>query len=181
MEDHVEHSRGFADALPGAMPRRCLDLGSGGGVPGLVLADLWPDSEWVLLDGQGRRVTFLQESIERLALGSRVTAVHARAEDAGRDPGFRASFDLVTARSFGAPAVVAECAAPLLRVGGRLVVSEPPDSTGERWETPELSRLGLQVERVVTPASTFAVLEQAEVCPSRFPRRPGVPERRPLF
>jgi 16S rRNA (guanine527-N7)-methyltransferase len=181
VEDHIEHALGFARAVGDDIPSRALDLGSGGGVPGLVLAVTWPESAWVLLDGQARRVAFLARAITRLGLADRVEALHARAEEAGRDPDLRGAFDLVTSRSFGAPPVVAECAAPLLRVGGRLVVSEPPESSGERWPAAPLADLGLVNERTIGGAATYTVLRQASPAPERYPRRPGIPERRPLF
>ena len=115
----------FGDAVP--PPGLALDLGSGGGVPGLALARWWPASRWVLLDARERRAVFLAGCGRvswRSVTGCR--SLHAAAEDAGRDDRHRGRFDLVVARSFGPPAVVAECGAPFLREGGRLVVSEPP-------------------------------------------------------
>ena len=73
-----------------------------------------------------------------------MTILGAAAEDAGRDAEWRGGFDLVTARSFGAPAVVAECGAPFLRVGGRLVVSEPPSDGPTRWPVEGLAAVGLE-------------------------------------
>jgi 16S rRNA (guanine527-N7)-methyltransferase len=109
-------------------------------------------------------------------LTDRTTVVQGRAEEHGRDPGLRGSFDLVTARSFGPPASTAECAAPFLAVGGRLLVSEPPMGP-PRWPV-EVAQLGLRVgERV----GGIQVLEQVALCPDRFPRRTGVPLKRPLF
>ena len=173
---HVEHARGFA-AAAGAPPGRACDLGSGGGLPGLVLALGWPASSWVLLDANRRRSAFLARAVASLGLEQRVEVHCARAEEAGREPGVRAAFDLVVARSFGPPPATAECAAPLLRVGGRLVVSEPPEPA-ERWPAAGLALLGLR--RLPGPPA-YAVLEQAEPCPDRFPRRTGIPAKRPLF
>jgi 16S rRNA (guanine527-N7)-methyltransferase len=125
VRQHVDHSVGFTAGVD-QPPERFLDLGSGGGVPGLVLALTWPGAQAVLLDAGERRCAFLRQAVDDLALGPRVTVVRERAELAGRDRRWRATFDLVVARSFGRPAVTAECGAPFLRVGGRLVVSEPP-------------------------------------------------------
>lgn len=177
------HSLGFAEAVGDpASPPRVLDLGSGGGVPGLVLAaEAWTTSEVVLLDGSRRRCTALEVEVDALGLGDRVRVVWSRAEEAGRDPDLRASFDVVVARSFASPAVTAECAAPLLRVGGVLVVSEPPDDGIDRWPA-GVARLGLEAEPVIEAAGhRFVLLRQVEACPDRYPRRPGVPQRRPLF
>ncbi|HEX7134245.1 MAG TPA: RsmG family class I SAM-dependent methyltransferase, partial [Iamia sp.] len=154
-----------------------------GGVPGLVLAvEAWPRARMTLLDASQRRCTYLELCVADLALGDRVDVLWARAEEAGRDPGRRGGADAVVARSFGPPAATAECAAPLLRVGGALVVSEPPGGSGDRWDVEGLARLGLVRETTeVVEGATFTRLRQVEVCPDTYPRRPGVPARRPLF
>ena len=194
----IEHARAFAAGYRGT-PSRVLDLGSGGGVPGLVLAaEVWTGSEFVLLDAGERRCAFLEGALADLGLGSRVRVVRARAEVAGRDPRLRGSFDAVVARGFGPPAVTAECAAPFLRPGGSLIVSDPPvDGQGstpnatapvakpsgppERWPAEGLARLGLMVERVWSEPFHHRVLRLEHPCPDRYPRRDGVPARRPLF
>jgi 16S rRNA (guanine527-N7)-methyltransferase len=133
LETHVAHALAFASASDGE-PARALDLGSGGGVPGLVLAaGPWAATSWVLLDASERRCAFLTAAVAELGLGDHVGVRRERAEVAGRDSGLRASFDLVVSRGFAAPAVTAECAAPFLVVGGRLVVSEPPTPDPGRW------------------------------------------------
>ena len=181
----VSHAVAFANAAAAALPSpptRVIDLGSGGGLPGLVLAVLWPTTPLVLVDGSVRRCSFLEEAVVELDLGDHVTVRCGRAEDLGRDPGFRGSVDLVVARSFGAPAVLAECSAGLLAVGGHLLVSEPPDEQLEdRWPAAGLARFGMGLARQVVADARFAVIEQTEPCPERFPRRVGVPTKRPEF
>ena len=183
VEPQIDHALRFRDALQtlapeAGVPAAGLDLGSGGGLPGLVLASAWPESSWVLLEATERRVVALVEAIELLGLGDRVVVDHRRAEDAGQDPDRRASFDLVTARSFGPPAVAAECGAPLLRQGGLLVVSDPPDGPGRRWPAAGLALLGLEV---VGHHSGCTVLRSAAVTDHEYPRRVGVPAKKPLF
>jgi 16S rRNA (guanine527-N7)-methyltransferase len=178
--DHIRHSGVFL-ALddPSA---RALDLGSGAGIPGLVLALAWPDSRWVLLDAGERRVAHLRDAVTELALADRVEVRLQRAEVAGRDPGLRAGFDLVVARGFGPPPVTAECASPFLRVGGRLAVSEPPDDPEDRWDEAGLGQLGLRRGPLLAePGASVQVLEQVAPCPDRFPRRVGIPAKRPLW
>ncbi|MGH9260141.1 MAG: 16S rRNA (guanine(527)-N(7))-methyltransferase RsmG, partial [Acidimicrobiales bacterium] len=146
----VDHARGFAAGLS-SPPRRFLDLGSGGGVPGLVLALQWRESEVVLLDAAERRCVFLTEAAAALGCADRVAIVRARAEEAGRTAGLRGRFDAVVARGFGPPPVTAECGAPFLVVGGLLVVSERPEEeqegeggeVGSRWPAAGLAPLGL--------------------------------------
>jgi 16S rRNA (guanine527-N7)-methyltransferase len=159
---------------------RALDLGSGGGLPGLPLALVWPQTQWVLLDGSTVRAAFLEEAVSRLGLGGRVEVESARAEEAGRGPR-RGSFDLVVARSFGPPAVAAECGSPLLRAGGRLLVAEPPGGEPGRWPAEGLALLGMALGEGGRSPTAYQFLVQERECPSRFPRRTGVPAKRPLF
>jgi 16S rRNA (guanine527-N7)-methyltransferase len=179
VEAHAEHALGFAAGFD-APPARFVDLGSGGGVPGLVLLELWPDSQAVLLDSNERRTGFLVEALAALGWGSRAEVIRARAEDAGRDDRLRGAFPAVVARGFASPPVTAECGAPLLRVGGRLVVSEPPEELG-RWSPDGLERLGLEAAGTVVQGARYQVLVQRSPCPDQFPRRVGVPGKRPLW
>jgi 16S rRNA (guanine527-N7)-methyltransferase len=199
LDTHLRHAQGFVALCrhlwpDGPTPPLLLDLGSGGGLPGLVVAAHWPEAALVLLDAQGRRTAFLSNAVRRLGFGSRVSVRQDRAEAAGRDPDLRGYFDGVLARSFGPPAVVAECAAPLLRPGGWLAVSEPPadspvgppdgpaDPAGPtRWPADPLRQLGLVPDGLVHEEFGYQLLRQADPCPDRFPRRNGVPAKRPLF
>jgi len=177
-------ARGLSAQTPRDSTLRLADLGSGGGIPALVVASEWTDSSLDLIEANGRRAAFLRVALDRLGLGGRARVVEERAEACGRDQAMRGVFDGVTARSFGRPAVVAECAAPLLKPGGWLVVSEPPpglEQGGLRWPTEPLRQLGLVAERRVNEEFEYQVLRQAEPCPDRFPRRDGVPAKRPLF
>lgn len=179
---HIEHAAGFVQAVGSEIPKRVVDLGSGGGVPGLVVANAWPEAMVYLLDSNERRAVFLAGAAARLGLEPRVLVGHARAEDAGRDPVWRSQADIVLARSFGPPGVTAECAAPLLAVGGRLIVSEPPEGPGDRWPEGPLATLGLRpAGRFEQAFSRFQVLRQERACPEEYPRRAGVPAKRPLF
>ncbi|MBW3627023.1 MAG: hypothetical protein KY412_05385, partial [Actinobacteria bacterium] len=85
---------------------------------------------------------------------------------------------------FGRPAVTAECAAPLLAGGGLLLVSEPPEGAaeeGERWPAAGLDGLGLVLRTFTAGPPRIAVLQQTGACPERFPRRVGIPAKRPLW
>jgi 16S rRNA (guanine527-N7)-methyltransferase len=195
VEAHVERA---LDMLPlveeGVVD--ALDLGSGGGLPGLPLMLALPAVRWTLLDGSENRCRFLQEAVAGLLPSSpsgggpegggrdgstrQARVIHARAEEGGREENLRSSFDLVVARSFGPPAVTAECGAPFLRLGGHLIVAEPPEGQ-PRWPAAGLAELGLVARRRVSEPSTFQELELVAVCPDRYPRRVGVPTKRPLF
>lgn len=162
-----------------------VDLGSGGGLPGLVLAALWPYSSWLLVDSNERRANWLQEAVRHLGLSTKTRVLCERAELTGRGE-WRHMAALVTARGFGPPAATAECAAGILRAGGRLLVADPPGQPHERWPRDGLDELGLELETSypvtteVGPVSISRMIAVAE-CGPRYPRRVGVPFKRPLF
>jgi 16S rRNA (guanine527-N7)-methyltransferase len=130
------------------------------------------------LEASARRAAFLEQAAGELDLTGRVIVLAERAERAARDERWRATLDLVVARSFGRPAVTAECASGFLRTGGLLVVSEPPTDGDDRWPDGPLAGLGL-VDRGRT--GQVRVLEQAAAPSGRVPRRVGVPAKRPLW
>lgn len=179
LEAHLDSAGRFRSAIGSERISRVLDLGSGGGVPALPLAVWLPAARFTLVEVTGRRAAFLCEAIERLGLAKRVDVVSERAELAGRREDLRGSYDAVTARSFATPGITAECGAPFLAIGGILVVAEPPEPT-DRWASDGLAELGLG------PADTrnfsgVAVMKQVVACPDRYPRRVGIPAKRPLF
>ena len=187
LEAHVGHAAGFARAVPRGAD--VVDLGSGGGVPGLALAVGRPDLTLTLLDAARRRVRFLEWAVGRLEVGDRVVVVWGRAEELGRRVEYRERHDAVVARSFGPPPVTAECARPLLRRGGVLVVSEPPEAGDgqlggptDRWPERGLEAVGFSSGvGFVHGDAGFRVLVADRPCPAELPRRPGVPQRRPRF
>lgn len=185
VERQLEHGLAFATVLAavGVVPGgRRLDLGTGGGLPGLVLASVESEGRWALLDSRRRSAAFVEEAAAALDLCERVEVVLGRAEEVGRDPAHRGSYAAVVSRGFGPPAATAECGAPFLRVPGWLVVSEPPTAEGERWPDDSVVALGLRLRRTIhVQQATFALLEQVEPCPERFPRRTGVPLKRLLW
>jgi 16S rRNA (guanine527-N7)-methyltransferase len=184
VERHIDHSRDLADAV-GPFRGTFLDLGSGGGVPGLVLALSWPEANGVLLESQQRRCEFLEAAIERLDVGDRLRVRGGRAEDLARDPELRAKVDLVVARAFGRPAVTAECAVGFLVAGGRLVVTEPPEGAVdllERWPEHRLRELGLgPASPLRSGGAGVVVLAALGEPPERWPRGVGRPTKSPLW
>lgn len=188
----VDHAMAYLDLLDVAVDGAdrvgpFLDLGSGGGIPGLVLATLLPHTRWVLLDSMVRRTGFLDQAVERLGLSPRVVVLTGRAEEVGRDPSHRMRYRVVVARSFAAPPVLAECAAPLLTRGGTVVVSEPPAEPGARqarpgrWPEAGLAQLGLRMDRWAAGPPSFARLRQTDRCPRTYPRAVGIPAKNPLW
>ena len=169
----MTRSLAFAAVTGDPLDELAVDLGSGGGLPGLVLALRWPSTKWLLIDSNARRATWLQKATEELGISSRADVRCERAELTGRSK-WRQTAGLVTARSFGLPAATAECAAPLLRVGGRLLVADPPEREAERWPEAGLAELGLQLEfteAVVTEAGPVSItgILSTESCGPRYP------------
>jgi 16S rRNA (guanine527-N7)-methyltransferase len=184
----LSHAADLA-AMLDASAGRILDLGSGGGLPGLVVAAAFPNASVVLLEAQRRRCEFLRQALQALDLGDRCRVAEGRAEELARDPELRGTFDLITARSFGPPATTAECAVGFLSAGGHLVVTEPPaaststdDAPLLRWPPEGLALLGLEpaetIQRGETSAARMMLLEPVL---ERWPRRVGVPSKRPLW
>jgi 16S rRNA (guanine527-N7)-methyltransferase len=184
-EAHRSHAEAFADAWAGLAPgppERFCDLGAGGGVPGLVLACRWDGTQVALLEASGRRCDFLRRAVALLGLTGRANVLEGRAELLSRTPALEGAFPLVTARSFAAPAATAECATRLLAGSGRLMVSEPPESSSAlRWPPEGLAHLSLELERTIPGPPALAVLRRSGPVEDRYPRRDGVPARRPLF
>jgi 16S rRNA (guanine527-N7)-methyltransferase len=180
----IEHSQSLA-ALIGDVDGTFLDLGSGAGVPGLVLAGEWPRARGILLDAQRKRCRFLCDAVERLDLGSRLAVRCGRAEALARAPGLRGTADLVVARAFGRPAVTAECGVGFLRPGGRLVVSEPPPDIRDvetRWPTDAVARLGFAPPVPVRHGDAGAVILVLDrAVDDRWPRRDGRPAKSALW
>lgn len=148
----IEHARSFVTPLTG-VTGTLIDLGSGGGVPGLVIAHDRPDLAVVLVDRRIKRTDFLQRMVSRLGWQERVEVV---TEDvvrlAERSP---ASYDAVVARGFGPPAETLRLGAALVRPGGPIVISEPP--SGDRWPAELLAELDVhRRDDGAHPVATFS-------------------------
>jgi 16S rRNA (guanine527-N7)-methyltransferase len=171
------------DALAAA---RALDLGSGGGVPGLVLALARPDVSWTLVDSAGKKADALRGFVKALGLGN-VAVVAERAETLGRDAAYRSQFDLVAARACAPLPVLAEYALPLVRLGGALVawkgVIDASELRAGRDAGSDLGGGALELHATGIPAlgtHQFVLIRKVGPTPERFPRRPGQPVKRPL-
>ena len=184
LEVHIEHAQRYADVWQQYRtepPQRVLDLGSGGGVPGLVLFDNW-GTEMVLLDSMEKRCRFLRTVISGPDVPPGMSVAEGRAEELAHEPNLEGTCDLVVARSFGPPSATAECAVRFLAEGGLLIVSEPPDVPQiTRWPRAGLGQLGLKRLTSDDSRGGYVVLEKIRPTPSEFPRRVGTPGKKPLF
>jgi 16S rRNA (guanine527-N7)-methyltransferase len=172
------------DAAPGSV----IDLGSGGGVPALPLALARPEPEWILVDSVAKKVRELDTMVAALRL-PQVRAVAERAEVLGRDPAHREQHDLVTARACAPLPVLLELALPMLRVGGELIAWKGPLGDGDTevlGGRAASALLGGGALTIHPPAVAslgghcLVTVRKIAPTPDRYPRRAGVPGRRPL-
>lgn len=172
---------------PDATAPRLIDVGTGAGLPGLVLKIARPRLRVTLLDATGKKVSFLNEVIAVLGL-TEALAIHGRAEDLGRDAIHRGRYDVVTARAVSALPTLAELTLPFLRVGGRAFFPKGMDIAEEITEGTRASRiLGGRVVTATTlepvhdaPMTQVVVIDKISDTPFRFPRRSGLPAKEPL-
>ena len=163
---------------------RVVDVGSGGGLPGLPLKIALPGLGMTLIEADQAKAAFLVRACSALELRG-VEVVARRAEEVGRDPRYRESFDVAVARALAPMPVLVELCLPLVRVGGRLLAQktehENLDVARRAIET-----MGGKLDRVVTAPSaaratgTVVLLDKIRPTPPAYPRRPGVPSRKPL-
>ena len=174
----------LVDAL---RPASAVDLGSGGGVPGIPLALARPEVRWTLVDSVAKKADALRSFAEALSLRN-VEVAADRAEALGQSGGHRERHDLVAARACAALPVLAELALPLLRPGGQLIAWKGPLTRKDeevrrgRVAIGQLGggRLRIQPGLAALGGHTFVVVPKERATPARFPRRPGEPSRRPL-
>ncbi len=166
---------------------RLIDIGAGAGFPGIPLAIRYPGTEIVLNDSTSKKVEFLREVAEALAL-PHVRPLWARAEALGRDPRYRGYFHTVTARALAHLGLLCEYALPLLTVGGRLIAMKGPGGAREVEESaPALAQLGGAVDTVhhLTLGDAgerlLIVIRAVRPTPAPFPRDAGAAKKRPLF
>ncbi len=172
---HGDHAMGFvafSDDPQITFTGHIVDIGSGAGLPALVLADAFVDTTWTLVERREGRTDLLRRAIQRLGLSDRI---EVRSEDvavAARSA-LRGTADWVTARSFGPPGDTAECAAPFLRAGGQLLTSEPFESTvADRWPDDGLERVDLELTgEWETPAGRYLRFTRGSEALENLPRK----------
>jgi 16S rRNA (guanine527-N7)-methyltransferase len=182
------------DDIPDAIPvqrqghsLRCLDVGTGAGFPGLPLRILLPDLRLTLLESVGKKVTWLQHIVRRLNL-SDVEIIQGRAEELARDAAHRERYDVVVARAVAPLNILAEYCLPFCRTGGRFIAPKGEDAVREAGEAEAAIRLLggrlVSVKQVPLPDMLadhyLVVVDKSQQTSDRYPRRTGIPAKRPL-
>ena len=162
-----------------------IDIGSGGGLPGLALKIVRPSLRLVLLESNRRKAAFLQHAAAELGLAG-VEVVARRAEEAGREPALRDTFDVATARALAPMPVLVELCLPFVRPGGRLLAMKTAGAADVGEAEVAIKLLGGELEQLAPAPSSarsqgeVVIVRKVSSTPSEYPRRVGVPARRPL-
>jgi len=188
--------RHFLDSLSclKALPRaalaagvRVIDVGTGAGFPGLPLKIVCPEMRLTLLEATGKKVAFLEHVVRTLGLRG-VEVIHGRAEELGRSPGHRERYDWALARAVAEMPALAEYLLPLVRVGGVMLAQKGEGAAAEvHAADAAIVTLGGRVRQLVpvelhglAETRYLVVVDKVAATSEKYPRRPGMPEKRPL-
>ena len=186
---HFLDSLSVSAAIPAEMLRgaRLLDVGSGAGLPGVPLAIAHSELSVTLLEATAKKAAFLEQLVDELELDG-VDVLTGRAETLAHDVRLRERFDVVASRAVAKLPVLAELTLPFCRVGG-LVVAQKARRAEQEIEdaVPAIAELGGNLP-AVTPVTVpesdvrrlLVTIDKRAPTPSRYPRRPGIPSKRPL-
>jgi 16S rRNA (guanine527-N7)-methyltransferase len=164
-----------------------VDVGTGAGLPGIPLKILWPDIRLVLLEATAKKAKFLHHLISRLGLDS-VEVVVGRAEEVANDTDYRERFELVLSRAVSALPTLAELTLPFCVVGGSFIAQKKGAIDRELSRVlPAIGILGGNLREVKEVALDefgdrrwLVVIDKVKPTPHQYPRRPGIPAKRPL-
>jgi len=176
-DKHIGESLALVDAAQPPQGARVIDVGTGGGVPGIPMAILRPDLHVTLLDSDQRKAAFLTHAAGVLRLDN-VDVLCARVEDVAHRDGVREAFDLAVSRALAPPPVMCEFTLPLVRAGGRVatLVGDAHAAAGESAHAAQLLGGGTPQ---AAPGNVL-LIDKLHATPDQYPRRAGVPLRRPL-
>lgn len=164
-----------------------IDVGSGAGFPGLPMAIVLKNSPILLLDAQKKRVDFLQEVVNTLSLKN-VTVLHGRAEDLARQANFREHFDIATARAVAPLPILLEYLLPFVKIGGYALCLKGPKGEEELITSTSAAQILKGELRPPLPLSLpikdyapiLAICQKTGTTPAKYPRKAGIPAKRPL-
>ncbi len=161
--------------------RKVIDVGSGGGLPGVPLAIVMGDVDFVLLDATKKKTDFIARCAQWLGLEN-LSVINGRAEGVGQDKAHRGMYDGAMARAVGKVAMIAELTVPMVKVGGLVVLTKGEQAEEELKQAKKALHMlhTHHVGTVETPTGRVVVLEKQRTTPRMYPRRDGEPKRSPL-
>ncbi len=184
---HFLDSLSIVKALPMVDGLRLIDVGTGAGFPGLPLAIAYPNIQMMLMEATGKKIAFLDHIIQKLDLKNCHT-LNARAEEAGHISHHRARYDGVLARAVARLPILLEYLLPLARVGGKCIAMKGTTAEAEAADSKKaLQLLGgrlLRIESIQLPDIAephyLVMVEKTDATPAPYPRKPGIPTKKPL-
>lgn len=184
----------FLDSLSCALawksatpPQRLVDVGTGAGFPGIVLKILYPAMQLTLVESVGKKVTFCQHMVQKLALEN-VNVIHTRAEELGRKPEHRESYDWAVARAVAGLNILSEYLLPLVRIGGTMLAQKGESGPAEAQSAENAMKLlGGKLKKLIpihlpgVADDRFLVLaDKVAATPPKYPRNAGLATKNPL-
>ena len=168
-------------------PRRLIDIGTGAGFPGIALKILYPSMRLTLVESVGKKANFCRQLVETLKLDS-VEVISARAEEVGQMPDHREAYDWAVARAVANLPVLVEYLLPLVQVGGAMLAQKGQSGPAETHKAEKaLKILGgstRQLIPVILPGVAderfLVVVDKVAATPPQYPRKPGIPAKKPL-
>ena len=185
---HFEDSLSIARIIDMSSIDSVIDVGTGAGFPGIPLKLVYPHIKLTLLDSLDKRIRFLEEVIDELSLDN-VLTVHGRAEDFGRDPLYREKYDLCVSRAVASLPVLSELCIPFVRTGGSFIAYKSEKAMEELDDSNKaISMLGGMIgstERFSLTGNdynrTLIKIDKVEHTSDKYPRRAGVPAKKPII
>lgn len=166
--------------------KKIIDVGTGAGFPGIPLAIMLQDTEFVLLDSLNKRIDFLTETVKKLNLKN-VSLIHGRAEDLGRDNGYREQFDVCVSRAVAALPLLLEYCSPFIKKGGLLYFYKSIKAIQEIQDSEnalQLLNCVIQNNQKVVDEKDYLryliEIEKVDFTPDKYPRKAGKPKKKPL-
>ena len=165
-----------------------IDIGTGAGFPGIPVKILRKDLKITLLDSLNKRIKFLNEVIEKLSLKN-ITTTHARIEEYAKNKEYREKFDIVTSRAVANLTTLTEYMLPMVKVKGKAICMKGADVDEEMLKSKNsIKILGgkiYKVEEFKLPKSEYKrnliIIEKTNTTPNKYPRKPGIPSKEPLY
>jgi 16S rRNA (guanine527-N7)-methyltransferase len=184
---HFLDSLTCIQAMKDAPGKRIVDIGSGAGFPGLVLKIVYPGVQFTLVDSVGKKIDFCRHMVKTLGL-EQVETLQERAENIGQSLAYREQYDWAVARAVADLAVLAEYLLPLVRIGGRMLAMKGENGPAESHAAEHaLQLLGGHLRQLlpvtlpgVAEERYLVIVDKVAATPSRYPRRVGMPSKRPL-